>query len=171
LVLAGCGFSGGDGSPAGDADAALADAVVIPDAELDAPPQAGIDFLPPSEEAISRTTNWMFNTEITVDTTNLSITPTPPTSTPSNVTRTNAALAPRKIESFDAFGCADIVITASCVLSPSSAKKRVKNAVPKSFHSISDSLTNSDRFSRVSTLSQLVPCPTVPLSHCPTHII
>ncbi len=76
LVLAGCSFSGGDGSPAGDADAALADAVVIPDAELDAPPQAGIDFLPPNEETTG-TVNWVIDTAVTLDTTALTITPAP----------------------------------------------------------------------------------------------
>ena len=60
---------------------------------------------------------------------------TPPNNTPSSVTVINAKLAPRNTETFDSV-LAVIVITASWVLSPSSAKNKVKNAVPNIFQSI-----------------------------------
>src|SRR5690606_31125831 len=75
---------------------------------------------------------------------------TPPTATAKSVTTISAADAPKKTDSFDAheFVEAVIVITASCVLSPSSARKSVKKAVPKSFHSIEKDSTNSEPFGK-----------------------
>ncbi len=66
-----------------------------------------------------------------------------PKTTPSNVTDINASEAPKKTD-IAALDFEVIVITASCVLSPSSAKNNVANAVQKIFHSIVTKVYDGD---------------------------